>query len=134
MKFCTLIDDDCVISCAKNLVKSAKKEIRATMDVDEELRFPLPQSYHQLLIQKAREGVRIVRYGYGSKVASEEIKRLHANITYIYNGQIKNYQRMLVVDGKALFKLGNQVYYTEFKPLAQSLVKYAEIKYNKEEL
>ncbi len=133
MKFCIEIAKQRVILTAEKLVREAKKDIIVTMDMKEELIHPLPVSYHVLLEKQAKKGVRVVRYGFGTKREYICLKPQVSNIQFVYAGSLSFYQRMIVIDGKkALFRLGDHVYYTEFPDLAACLVKYTEVVYNKE--
>lgn len=128
MKFCREIAKQRVMLTAQKLVRQAKKDIIVTMDMKEELIHPLPASYHVLLGKQANKGVRIVRYGFGTKREYARLKSQISKIQFIYAGSLSLYQRMIVIDGeKALFRLGDHVYYTEFAELAACLAKYTEV-------
>lgn len=98
------------------------------MDLAEELKFPLPKSYHQLIFTKAKKGVNIKRLGFGRVKDFNSLDKnfsIIKNLFFVYAGSLKNYQRMLIVDRKqAIFKVGNQVVFTDFQPLVLSLVKF----------
>ncbi len=49
-----------------SIVKLAKQEILATMDIAEELKKPLPLEYFFLLDKKMREGITIKRLAFGT--------------------------------------------------------------------
>lgn len=135
MKFCRPLSQKVVLLTAMRLLRSAQKEIVTTMDVDEELRSPLPHAYHRLIARKVGEGIVVKRFGFGSKQSFAKLTKKYTGIRFIYAGSMRNYQRMLVVDRKkALFALGGIVYMTDFVPLIESLVKYIKIIYNKEDL
>lgn len=135
MKFCDQILKKKAVGLAKKLVAGAKKEIIATMNVDEEVAHPLPQFYHDLLTKKVYEGIRVTRYGFGSIRMFKKLKRRYPVIGFLYAGSLKHYQRMLIVDKKhGMFGLGGKIFYTEYASLALHFVKYVEIIYNKEVL
>lgn len=133
MKFCQIIATSKVLSKAMSLVASAQKEVVVTMDVDEELKYPLPKEYHALIEQQANKRRVVRRYGFGSKSAFNKMEREHTGVLSFYVGRRRQYQRMLVIDRKkGLFVVGGQVFFTDFAPLAASLVNYVEVVYNSE--
>lgn len=135
MKFCTLVEKQNVLSTAIKLVNSAKTKILVTMNTDEEIREPLPEVYHNLLTKKAGQGIKIVRYGYGTRKSFLKLRPKSKNITFIYGGNLSLYQRMLLVDkSRGIFSLEGTVYLTKFKPLVNSLVKYVKTGYNRKEI
>jgi hypothetical protein len=135
MKLYSQISKKQAIEFAKNLVIKAKKEIIATMNVDEEYSHPLPESYHNLLAKKVGNGIMVTRYGFGSIRVFKKLQSHYPVIRFLYVGKIDSYQRMLITDKKrGMFAVGNKFFYTDFVPLIESLVKYIKIIYNKEEL
>lgn len=132
MKYATKLNKSVVYENAIKIVKSAKNEIIVTMDVDEELKKPLPVLYHLLISKKVNQGIFVLRYGFGSKESFEKLKKLYQKIDFIFIKSKSDYMRMLVVDRKiALFKM-ESVYISEFQPLVNSLVSYTKSVYNKE--
>ncbi len=135
MNFVQEVQKETVLNKALALVRGAEKEILVTMDVDDEVRAPLPTQYHTLLETKARRGVKITRYGFGSKRGFHALQHEGSFVHFLYAGSIRRYQRMLVIDNKrGLFKIADIVCYTEFTPLITALVDYISMVYNKEEL
>lgn len=135
MKLYSQISKKQAIKFAKKLVVEAKKEIIATMNVDEEYSHPLPESYHDLLAKKVGEGIVVTRYGFGSMRVFKKLQPHYPVIRFLYVGKIDNYQRMLITDKKSgMFAIGGKFFYTDFVALVESLVKYIKIIYNKEEL
>ena len=132
MKFCKVIQNKFVLQSALKLVRSAHKEILATMDMTREIKSPLPVKYHRLIAHKASEGMVIKRLGFGPKRAFTMLVKQNAGIRFVYAGEMNAYQRLLIVDRRrGMFGLGETIFYTEFVPLIDSLVKYTEIIYNK---
>jgi hypothetical protein len=87
-------------------IGKAKKEILATMDVDEELGFFLPTKYYFLLRRKYEQGVRIKRIIFGSvkqyKYFIKEVKK--KELFFIgKHTKSKNYKRMIMIDETKLF-------------------------------
>ncbi len=84
----------------------AKKEILATMDINEEQNFPLPIKYFLLLKKKQKEGVKIKRIVFGHhgqyKSFLKEVKSKNLFFTGNYT-KSKNYRRMIMIDGIKLF-------------------------------
>ncbi|MFH1720613.1 MAG: hypothetical protein ABH856_03340 [Patescibacteria group bacterium] len=133
MKLYSQISKKQAVGFAKELVVEAKKEIIATMNVDEEYSHPLPESYHDLLAKKAGGGINVTRYGFGSLRVFKTLQQYYPAIRFLYAGKIDSYQRMLIVDKKrGMFALDSKIFYTDFAPLALHFVKYIEIVYNKE--
>ena len=73
-----------IVRCVGKEVKKAKKEIFATMLLSEEIKNPLPNSYHALLQKKVQQGVLVKRLGFGTK---EEYNQ----ISFMYKFNSKNY-------------------------------------------
>jgi len=128
MKFCQEIKKGKVLARAMQLITTAKKTVDMTMDMVEEIAQPLPKKYHRNLVFLVKKGIKINRYAFGPKKLLKIIKGKYSEINLHYGGSLKNYQRMLIVDkNKGLFALGNQVFYTSFEPLVNSLLNYAKI-------
>ena len=128
MKLCTEVNKNQVLQFALKLVNRAKKNITATMDMDEEIKNPLPAIYHKKLKELSKKGIVINRYVYGPKKLLNVIKKMYPEIITHYAGSIENYQRMLIVDkNEGIFRMKNGVFYTSFKPLVLSLLKYVKI-------
>ncbi len=53
MKFAKLISKEKVLKYAINLIRKSDRELLLTMDLNEELATPLPDFYHQLILDKA---------------------------------------------------------------------------------
>lgn len=132
MKFCKLIKKKYVLPTAMKLVRSAKKQILVTMNVDEEVVMPLPTAYNNLIELQVANGIKVMRYGYGTKRSYGLIeKRSNKRIIFNYVGELNNYQRLLLVDkSKGIFSVNGAVFYTEFKPLITCLVKFVKTGYN----
>lgn len=135
MKLYKVIQSNRALSLALNLVYNAKSDMVFTMNVNEEYKAPLPKKYHLLVEKRIKEGIPVVRYGFGKKKYFLAIKKRHKKVKFVYKGSLLRYQRLLIVDkNKGMFVFGNNIYYTEFRQLAQSLVKYVETVYNKEDI
>lgn len=87
-------------------IRKAKKEIFATMDVNEELINPLPEKYYSLLGIKYKEGIIIKRIVFGP---IKQYKRffetvIDKNLFFIgKHTKSKNYKRMIMIDNAKLF-------------------------------
>lgn len=127
MKFYHLIPKEKVISTALSLITSAQKEILVTMDVNEELKNPLPKIYHQTLAQKCQKGALVKRIGFGNKKAYKEILKVkpkYSNFIFIYGGSLSKYQRLIISDRiRAVCKIEDLVLLSDFKPFVTFLVK-----------
>ena len=124
--FCTVVPKKKILPTAINLVSKSKNQILLTMNLDEEISNPLPQIYLNKLQYKSNRGIHIVRLGFGKK---QNFKKLYEqkpkfnNFKFIFAGSLKNYLRMIVVyREKAIFKLEDKVFYTDYKPLINSLI------------
>ena len=111
-----------------NLIKSSKKNINMTMDLKEEIEKPLPKIYHNTLSKLAKKSIIITRYGFGSKQLFNNFKNKYKEVIMYYGGSLNKYQRMLIVDEKqGLFVVNGIVFFSRFKPLIKSLLKYVKI-------
>ena len=114
------------------IVRSARKEILATMDLTEEIERPLPSGYFLLLQKKLMEGVVIKRLAFGTQSNFEIFNRKHNTPHENYQcilAATENYRRMLLVDHQqllfALDKGGKRrFYYTEDTQYIKKFVKY----------
>lgn len=132
MRLCIPVEKKRAIFQAMRLVRSAKREIVTTMNVDEELKNPLPERYHRLLVRQTEEGITIIRYGFGARRVFYAIRKKYTQLTFLYVGSLRYYQRMLTVDReRGMFLIGDTIYYSNFAPLIQSLVNYVEMVYNR---
>lgn len=92
----------------------AEREIFATMLLSEEIRDPLPKSYHELLIKRTKEGIVLKRLGFGTKEEYNQIKKRYTfkkNYNFSVCTNVKKYQRMIVVDKKTLYFGSNGVFF-----------------------
>lgn len=95
-----------ILEMVMDAVRSAQRLICATMNVEEELKHPLPEEYFFLLNQKLDEGVKIHRVGFGSpetiKIFLDRNLMDHPNYRFTAN-TTSVYQRMILLDDKILF-------------------------------
>lgn len=128
MKFCQEIKKEKVFDMAMDLINKSKKNINITMNIEEELNNPLPKKYHQKLILLLKRGIKINRYVFGPKKLLKKIKKRYPEIKTHFGGSLEKYQRMLIVDEKqGLFAVNGIVFFSRFKPLIKSLLKYVKI-------
>lgn len=128
MKFCQLIKKEKVFKMAMSLISKAKDNIFMTMNLEEEMKRPLPKTYHNALAKLAKKEVIITRYGFGSKRLFNNLKKKYKGVVMYYGGSLNKYQRMLIIDKKkGLFALNDNVYFTSFSPLIKSLMCYVKI-------
>lgn len=128
MKFCQEIKKEKVLEFAMNLIGSSKKNIDMTMHLEEEIKKPLPNKYHKKLAELARNNILVNRYTYGAKKLFNIIKLRYPEINTHYKGSVQKYQRILIIDKeKGLFNLNGHVFFTSYKPLIKSLLKYVKI-------
>lgn len=89
-----------------DIVRLAKQEILATMDLNEELEKPLSAEYFFLLNRKMQEGVAVKRLAFGTKTELETFNGKYDIKSENYEcvlARSNNYKRMLLVDRKYLF-------------------------------
>ena len=102
-----IIEGKKVLSLVQKAVSNAKREVLATMFLSEEIISPLPKSYHNLLRKKLKEGVRIKRLGFGSKVDYNLINKTYfvnsRNYFFRYTKKVEDYQRLIIIDRKKIF-------------------------------
>lgn len=118
-----------IFGLVKREIKSAKKEIVATMLLREERESPLPNSYHALLKKKLGAGVQIKRLGFGRKVDYTVIKQRlvmpSKNYQFRYTSLVLRYQRLLIIDRKMLFFGMDGVFFqSSHKPLVEVFFQY----------
>lgn len=95
-----------IFETVMDAVRSAQRLICATMDVEEELKHPLPEEYFFLLNQRLDEGVKIHRVGFGSPEAIQTFldRNLMSHPNYRFTANTTSaYQRMILLDGEVLF-------------------------------
>jgi len=87
------------------------------------------KKYHALITQRAKHGIHIYRYVYGTKPMFNKIKNNYEGVQMCYGGSMNRYQRMLIIDKKmGMLGLGGNIFLTQFEPLIKSLLDYAKIK------
>lgn len=87
-------------------IRSARKEILATMELAEEIKYPLPKKYFLLLGKKLDDGVAIKRLAFGAKTDFIVIRNKLAIKNRNYQMRLaktREYKRMLLIDRKYLF-------------------------------
>lgn len=103
-----------IVRTVMSAIDSVTSSILMTMDLAEELRSPLPADYHSLLSRKLDEGVRISRVGFGTEQEFLQIAQIRSypseNFTFIHNPNMKDYQRMILIDRAILFFRHNGVF------------------------
>jgi len=129
MKFCRLVNKKNAITNAMRLLRCSKRSVHATMDIQSEIDSPLPKKYHALITRRAKHGIHIYRYVYGTKPMFNKIKNNYEGVQTCYGGSMNRYQRMLIIDKKmGMLGLGGNIFLTQFEPLIKSLLDYAKIK------
>lgn len=123
--FCKSITKDQVLNLAIKLVKSANSKIIVTHSEQDKSSVKPNDDYYQSLEERILNGIRVSRYYFGNHKNYTHEKAVYKNINYIYAGSTESYQRCIIIDNKKmLFKLEDSFYYSEFKPLIESLLKY----------
>ena len=110
-------------------VGSAQKYIIATMLLAEEIDSPLPTSYHNLLSEKIKQGVALLRLGFGSEEEFGKVQEMYQFNTGGYDFKLcvdcKKYQRMIIIDGKMLFfGIDGNFYQSSYQPLVNAFKEY----------
>jgi len=118
-----------IVRCVGKEVKKAKKEIFATMLLSEEIKNPLPNSYHALLQKKVQQGVLVKRLGFGTKEEYNQISFMYKfnskNYIFKYETDINYYQRLIIIDGKLLFfGVENMFFQSSYKQLIEAFLSY----------
>ena len=111
-----------IFSKAISILRNARHEIFATMDLAEELSSPLPQEYFFLLKRKAGQKVKIHRLAFGTQKDWRAFLASHKGDFTSPNYQsrqapLRGYQRMLLVDDTRLLfahetEQGRRYFYT----------------------
>ncbi|MFH1832908.1 MAG: hypothetical protein ABH816_01940 [Candidatus Levyibacteriota bacterium] len=118
-----------ILQIVKESLTEVKKEILATMLLEEELKFPLPFSYFSLLRKKVERGIVLKRLGFGNREDYDKIKKKikisSKNYIFKYIINSSKYQRMIVIDRKKLFFGNDDIFFqSEFKPLVKVFSDY----------
>lgn len=115
-----------------DIVKLAKQEILATMDLNEELEKPLSAEYFSLLNKKMQEGVVVKRLAFGTDVDFKTFNNkndIHSeNYECVLTGS-ENYKRMILIDQKYLFFVeetegGRNFFFTTEKKCIKKFLDY----------
>ncbi|MBI2484726.1 hypothetical protein HYW18_01070 [Candidatus Uhrbacteria bacterium] len=126
---------DQILSLAMSLVGNAREEILVTMDLAEELTKPLPTDYFHLLGSRMKEGVRLVRAGFGTEedahAFEERVPVTFATYKFfrVANGTV--YQRMMLADRQNLLyavdtRHGRRFFSSSRKGDARTFLQYFE--------
>lgn len=125
------VGTETVLRQAIGLVSGARKIIRATMLLSEEVGQPIPSDYYNLLKKKMDEGVSVVRLGFGSKKDFDKINLLPSSkgVNFIRIENIQLYQRMLIQDETELIfaiDAGDKrfVFFSDFPMFVQAFIFY----------
>ncbi|MBI4268581.1 hypothetical protein HY627_02005 [Candidatus Uhrbacteria bacterium] len=100
------VSSDHILKTVMVAVRSARRLIRATIDLDEEVRKPLPEEYFLLLQQKLAQGVHLYRVGFGSDEAISLFLQQQPFSHHRYRFYINKkdpYRRMILIDDRILF-------------------------------
>ena len=98
------VDSTHIVALAMSLVRTARHEILATMNLVEELSSPLPREYFFLLQEKIQQGIILKRLAFGNP---EEFERFQKQQWTHERYQLRrattmNYKRMLLIDQTTL--------------------------------
>ncbi len=118
-----------VVGCVRKKIKKAKKKIIATMLLSEEIKNPLPKSYHKLLQKKVQQGILVKRLGFGTKEEYNQINFMYKfnskNYIFKYETDINYYQRLIIIDGKLLFfGVEDMFFQSSYKQLIEAFLSY----------
>lgn len=124
-----LVDKKNIVQLVTKEVGKAKKEILATMLLSEEIVLPLPSSYHALLRRKVKNGISLKRLGFGTKGDYNAIREKYVidskRYTFRYTKSVKDYQRLIIVDGSSLFFGVNGLFFqSTYRPLVTVFSQY----------
>ena len=120
LSFCTPIEENEVLLKVINLVLTAQEEIAVTHSDADDSKVVPDKNYFDALQKKIKEGIKITRYVFSSK---EPLSQDSQGVSQVYAGDCDSYQRAVVVDqSRAMFKLGDKFYYSEFQPLVSALL------------
>jgi len=118
-----------IVGSVRKEVKKAKKEIIATMLLSEEIKNPLPKSYHKLLQKKVQQGILVKRLGFGTKEEYNQINFMYKfnskNYIFKYETGINYYQRLIIIDGKLLFfGIDDMFFQSSYRGLIKAFLSY----------
>ena len=118
-----------IIKEVKVNISLAKKEILATMLLEEEINNPLPKSYFNLLRNKVDEGVILKRLGFGKKEEYNKIRNKtlidKKNYIFRFTTRGQDYQRLIIIDRKKIFFGRDGVFFkSKYQPLIKVFLKY----------
>lgn len=130
------VDKKDILRLVTKEVKRSRKEILAAMLLREERQNPLPGSYHALLKNKLKDGVKIKRLGFGSRVDYTVVNNKLAmkvnHYQFKYLSRNSAYQRLLIIDRKILFfGVDGMFFQSSYKPLVEVFYKYFNLHFKK---
>lgn len=120
--FTTSVPIDDVLQTAISLVQKAEKKVVASQSPFDESKVQPTDEYFNSVEKAINRGVKFSRYCFGR----EPIEEIDARgVHQFYAGSQEYYQRVLIIDDTtAMFKVGENFYYTEFQPLVVALTMY----------
>ena len=108
-----------IVKAVSRSLARAKKTVLATMDVDKEVKNPLPDDYFQLVKRILSDGVTFYRLGFGTqkslKIVKKREKLTHTNYLFRHT-KSKNHKRMLIIDDTNLFFRKNDQFFSSNDP------------------
>lgn len=111
-----------VLKTAISLVKRAKQNVTASQSPFDASPVKPSNEYFSAVENAIKNGVKFKRYCFGQRPAERVDSR---GVQQFYAGTQKYYQRVLIIDRTtAMFKLGENFYYTEYQPLVIALTQY----------
>lgn len=118
------IESDNIYCTAVELVTSALATLRLTMHSSDPA---LPSDYYELLMERAKRGVKIIRIGFGShdffRIKSG-VHIPHENYSFRFSSS-EDYRRMLMADERQLlFKKDGSVYRSDDPEVSRLFLEY----------
>jgi hypothetical protein len=120
--FCTPVATQNVLTKVIALVQSSESEIVVTFSDADSSSVKPNEKYFAALSEKIKQGVQVKRFIFGEKVPP---RRDALGVRQVLVGPPESYQRAVISDNRrAMFKLGEHFFYTEYEPMVKVLRKY----------
>lgn len=122
--FMESVAQDQVVDRVIQLVSTATSSVIATQSSQDVSPVKPTKRYFETLKSKVAAGVSIHRYCFDQAVVDSVDEN---GVVQIQVPSRRCYQRVLIVDrSQAMFKAGENFFYTEFKPLVEAFIQYLE--------
>lgn len=126
-KLYQLLKNEELLETVIEAISRSRNSLLLVQGEDDDTQIQPDNKYFEVLRDLQTKGINICRYYFGKKESFKIEQNLNPDISYMFAGNMENYQRAIIIDNKkAFFKIGTQFVTTENAEIINILKKYLE--------